>query len=224
MQLSRPTQRAASIARGRTMAASRCCRRVPPFVSNRNTLIGRVQRAALLPRFKTAIRASTAFTDEKQKSQNHSPTNFKNLKSPQKYSNLLHIGRHTHTKKEMLSCAPRIPIFLDSSELLLRGFLGNLTTPNVPPDIPSSQHFYIYGRGRRDARELLVSCHPHREKWPLRSDRQNQSPSFSIFIYRRLAETNLFFLQLQKEGIARRKSPLMAAAKKAPPHSDNFSF
>jgi hypothetical protein len=130
----------------------------------------------------------------------------------------------------MLSCAPRIPIFLDSSELLLlRGFLGNLTTPNVPPDSPSPQHFYIYGCGRRrrDAHELLVLPSKEREM-AAREKEKIRSPSFHHFHI----STTRRDSQHQKKGIARtqkkrelgaaRKSPLMAAAKKAPPHSREF--
>ena len=105
----------------------------------------------------------------------------------------------------MLSCAPRIPIFLDSSELLLlRGFLGNLTTPNVPPDSPPhSISIYTAAGGDAHAARLPNGRSVHTHK--------NQSPSFSIFIYRRLAETNLFFCSIKRRGLPGEKKLAGAA-------------
>ena len=176
MQLSRPTQRAASIARGRTMAASRCCRRVPPFVSNRNTLIGRVQRAALLPRFKTAIRASTAFTDEKQKSQNHSPTNFKNLKSPQKYSNLLHIGRHTQKKKRNAFVRSENSNFLGLVRAAAEGLSWQSHHPQRPARHPLLAAF-LYIRPREEGRSRAARLLPSTQREMAASVRQTKSKS-----------------------------------------------
>ena len=203
MQLSRPTQRAASIARGRTMAASRCCRRVPPFVSNRNTLIGRVQRAALLPRFKTAIRASTAFTDEKQKSQNHSPTNFKNLKSPPKiFKSFTYRAAHTHKKRNAFVRSENSNFLGLVRAAAAEGLSWQSHHPQRPARHPLLTAF-LYIRPREEGRSRAARLLPSTQREMAASVRQTKSKSiiFHFHISTTCRDQSFFFCSFKRRAL-----------------------